>query len=186
MDIFEKKKLAVRYAEGLRSLVTTEEALVKLNETYQSLSLIFRRVPEITKLLKNPAIPFNTKKEILNKIFDYIEAPEYFRNYALFIVKNQRVEIIDEIAKVFSESIDTWLNRVEVEVITAIPLPPEGEKKLLSALERFTEKQVRILKKVDPNILGGLIIRFYGFTFDFSYKTLINKMREEILRRGFI
>lgn len=184
MDIFEKRKLAVRYAEGLRALITSEASLAKLNEAYQTLNLILRETPEIIKLLKNPAISYKSKKEVIDKVLDSIDAPEFLRDYALFIVKNKRVEILEEIAKVFSESIDRWLNRVEVEVTTAIPIPPEGEKKLISALERFTEKQVRILKRVDPHILGGLIIKFYGFTFDFSYRTQINKIREEIVNRG--
>lgn len=186
MDVFKKKKLAVRYAEGLRTLVTTEESLGKVNDTYQKLNQILREVPEVIKLLKNPSISFDIKKEIINEVLDLINAPEFFRDYVLLLIKNKRVEVINEITETFSESIDKWLNRIEVEITTAISIPPEAEKKLVLALERFTEKKVRITKKIDPSILGGLIVRFYGFTFDFSYKTQINKIKEEILARGYI
>lgn len=186
MDTFEKRKLSFRYAEGLRALVTSEEKLIKLDEAYQLLSAILREVPEVIKILKNPSVPYGTKKEILLNILELIDAPEFLKHYALLIVKNHRVEIINEIARIFSENIDSWLNRVEVEVTTAIQLPEEAEKKLIRALERFTEKQVRLIKNVDSHILGGLIVRFYGFTFDFSYRNQIEKLKEYILGKGLI
>ncbi|MCX8065487.1 MAG: ATP synthase F1 subunit delta [Candidatus Hydrogenedentes bacterium] len=184
MDTFKKRKLSFRYAEGLRALVTSEEVLVKLAESYQLLNTILRDVPEVVRLLKNPVIPFKTKKEIIDYILNLIDAPEFIRYYAWFLVKNHRIEILNEIAKVFSENIDSWLNRVEVEVITAIPIPENAEKKLVKTLEKFTEKQVRLIKNIDSRILGGLIVKFYGFTFDFSYRTQMEKLKEYIVRKG--
>ncbi len=183
MNFTVRNRLAQRYAEALRSFIKDEYDLIKVNETYQILSYIFQKEPQVLTFLKDPVIPFEQKKKLLHQIFEITDSPEYLRNFADFLIKHNRARIITEISKVFSEKIDSWLNRIEVEVITAVPLPEESEKSLIKTLERFTEKKVRLIKYINPSILGGLIVRFYGFSFDFSYRTQLDKLKEEILKK---
>lgn len=183
MNFTIRNRLAQRYAEALKSFIKDENDLIKINETYQILSYIFKEEPQFLAFLKNPVIPFEQKKKVLNQIFEITGSPEYLRNFANFLIKHNRVGIIKEISRVFSEKIDPWLNRIEVDVITAVQLPEESEKSLITTLERFTEKKVRLIKHINPNILGGIIVRFYGFSFDFSYRTQLDKLKEEIMKK---
>lgn len=183
MNFTLRNRLAQRYAEALKSFIKDEHDLVKVNETYQMLSYIFRREPQFLTFLKSPIIPFEQKKKLLNQIFEVTDSPEYLRNFANFLIRHNRAGIITEISRVFAEKIDPWLNRIEVEVITAVPLPEESEKSLIKTLEYFTDKKVRLVKHTNPNILGGIIVRFYGFSFDFSYRTQLDKLKEEIMKK---
>ncbi len=183
MDFTSRNKLARRYAEVLKSFVKDENDLYKVNESYQILVYLFRNEKRFFSFLSNPAIRFEVKKKVINQIFDIVDSPEYLRHFAEFLIKHNRVKLITEIAHVFSQKIDPWLNRIEVDVITATPLPEKSEKSLKETLERFTEKKVRIVKRINPNILGGIIVQFYGFSFDFSYRTQLEKLKEEILKK---
>lgn len=182
MNLILRNRLAHRYAEALKSFITDENDLIKVNEAYQIFSLLFKKEPNFLTFLKNPSIPFEQKQNLLDKIFEFTHTPEYFNNFAHFLVKHNRADIVPDISRVFSEKIDPWLNRVEVEVITAVPLLKESEELLIKTLERFTEKRVRLIKHINPGILGGIIVRFYGFSFDFSYKTQLEKLKEEIMK----
>ncbi|MGC8738849.1 MAG: ATP synthase F1 subunit delta [Candidatus Hydrogenedens sp.] len=183
MNFTVRNRLAQRYAEALKSFIKDEKDLIKVNKTYQLLTYLLKREPKLLTFLTNPVIPFELKKKVLNQILDITDSPEYFRNFANFLVKHNRVGIIREISKVFSDKIDPWLNRIEVEVTTATHLPEESEKSLIKTLERFTEKKVRLIKHINPGILGGIIIHFYGFSFDFSYRTQLEKLKEEIMKK---
>ncbi|GEM_PF-503996 len=183
MNFTIRNRLAQRYAEALRSFIKDEKDLVKVNETYQLLAYIFKKEPGFLTFLKNPVIPFEQKKKLLNIILEATNSPEYLKKFGDFLIKHNRAEIITEISKVFAEKIDPWLNRIEVEVTTATQLPEESEKSLIKTLEQFTEKRVRLVKHINPNILGGIIVHFYGFSFDFSYRTQLEKLKEEIMKK---
>ena len=73
------------------------------------------------------------------------------------------------------------LNRVEVTVATAMPLTPELEKKLTESLAKFSGKTVRMKNKVDPNIVGGLIVYMWGVFFDFSLRTRLGRLKQKLL-----
>lgn len=183
MNFIIRNRLAQRYAEALRSFIKDEKDLVKVNETYQILAYLLKNEPRFLTFLINPVIPSGQKMKVLNQIFDITDSPAYFRNFANFLIKHNRAGIIKEISKVFSEKIDPWLNRIEVEVTTATHLPEESEKSLIETLERFTEKKVRLVKHINPSILGGIIVHFYGFSFDFSYRSQLEKLKEEIMKK---
>ncbi|HOK08679.1 MAG TPA: ATP synthase F1 subunit delta [Candidatus Hydrogenedens sp.] len=183
MNYTTRNKLATRYAEALKSLIHDEQELLKVNEAYQTLSAVMRKEPRFMSFLKNPSIPYENKILLLNKILETVNPPDYFIKLGEYLIKRQRVDLIPYIADVFLDKIDPWLNRIEVEVITATRITPESEKSLIKTLEHFTGKTVRLVKQINPRILGGIIVRFYGFSFDFSYKTQLEKLKEEIMKK---
>lgn len=185
MNYLLKNRLAQRYAEVLKSFVKDENELLRINESYQVLSKLMRNEPRLLTFLKNPAIPFEDKAKLLNQILSVTNPPDYFIRLGEFLIKHNRVDLITSMARLFIKKIDPWLNQVEVEVITATKLTPDSEQSLLKTLERFTGKRVRLVKHIDSHILGGLIVRFYGFSFDFSYRTQLEKLKEEIMEKEF-
>jgi ATP synthase F1 delta subunit len=183
MNIIIENRLAQRYAEALRSFVKNENELFRINESYQVLSHLIKNEPRLLTFFKNPAIPFEDKTKLLKKILSVTDPPDYFIEFGELLIKHNRVDLITSMARLFAKKIDPWLNRVEVEVITATELTPDSEQSLLQTLERFTDKKVRLVKHIDSHILGGLIVRFYGFSFDFSYRTQLEKLKEEIMEK---
>lgn len=184
MDFLLKKKLAKHYAEALKSIIHTEEELIQLNQSYQLFNKILLQFPEILRYLNNKSVPVKKRVSLFEKIIDFINPPSYLRNLGIALIKRGRVSLISEIANIFSKEMDTWLNRVEANVITVCPLSSDAENILKKSLEDFTEKKVRLVKRTDPKIIGGLIVEFYGITFDFSYRTQLDKMKDMILKES--
>ncbi|HOV31972.1 MAG TPA: ATP synthase F1 subunit delta [Candidatus Hydrogenedens sp.] len=183
MNLIIKNRLAQRYAEALKSFVKDENELLRINKAYQVLSYLIKNEPQILTFLKNPAIPFEDKTKLLKKILSVTNPPDYFIELGELLIKHNRVDLITSMARLFAKKIDPWLNQIEVEVITATKLTPDSEQSLLHTLERFTGKRVRLVKHIDSHILGGLIVQFYGFSFDFSYRTQLEKLKEEIMEK---
>ncbi|CAK9140375.1 unnamed protein product [Ilex paraguariensis] len=113
------------------------------------------------------------------------QRPPHFiiADIVVVLAANGRLRYIDSIAKKFAEL--TMANRGEVKAIvtSVIALPPEEEKELKETLQDLIGqgKKVKLEQKIDPNILGGLVLEFGQKVFDMSIKTRARQM-ERFLR----
>ncbi len=69
---------------------------------------------------------------------------------------------------------------VEVEVVSAAELPPETEKKITARVEEATGRRVELALRVDPSILGGLVLRIGDVIVDGSVKARIRQLRRRL------
>nr|POE91981.1 atp synthase subunit o, mitochondrial [Quercus suber] len=105
--------------------------------------------------------------------------------YFLIVVlaENGRLRNIDSIAKRFGDLTMAYKGEVKAIVTTVIALPPEEEKELKETLQDIIGrgKKVKVEQKIDPSILGGLVVEFGQKVFDMSIKTRARQM-ERFLR----
>ena len=69
---------------------------------------------------------------------------------------------------------------VEVEVVSAVGLTPEAEEKMVARLREATGRRVDLAHRVDPSILGGLVIRIGDKIVDGSVKARISQLRRRL------
>jgi F-type H+-transporting ATPase subunit delta len=69
---------------------------------------------------------------------------------------------------------------VEVEVVSATELPPETEKKIAARVREATGRRVELTRRVDPDILGGLVLRIGDILVDGSVKARIRQLRRRL------
>ena len=76
----------------------------------------------------------------------------------------------------FCELHDEKIGLVHVDVTTAVEMPEEVQGRLREALEKKLGKKVRLERRVDESILGGMVARFSGMVADSSLKTALNRI----------
>ena len=69
---------------------------------------------------------------------------------------------------------------VEVEVVSAAELSPETEKKIAARVQEATGRRVELARRVDPSILGGLVLRIGDVIVDGSVKARIRQLRRRL------
>ena len=69
---------------------------------------------------------------------------------------------------------------VEVEVVSAAELSPETEKKIAARVEEATGRRVELARRVDPAIIGGLVLRIGDVIVDGSVKARIRQLRRRL------
>ena len=69
---------------------------------------------------------------------------------------------------------------VEVEVISAAELSPETEKKIAARIKEATGRRVEMARRVDPSIIGGLVLRIGDVIVDGSVKARIRQLRRRL------
>ncbi|KAL1300305.1 hypothetical protein HN51_044996 [Arachis hypogaea] len=129
----------------------------------------------------------SVKKDIRVKVIEDIAGQSKFsdvtKNFLVLVAENGRLKNIETIAKRYRELAMAYKGEVKAIVTTVIPLPAEEEKALKETLQQMlgTGAKVHLEQKIDPSILGGLVLEFSQKVFDMSIKTRAQQM-ERLLR----
>jgi F-type H+-transporting ATPase subunit delta len=164
-----EQAVAERYAQALFSLARergmVEQAGGDLGRVCENLS----RHPDLRKAFEAPHIPATIKKDILSKLFTGRLSAEVL-NLLYLLVDKQRENELPLIREIYEKSVQESLNEVSVEVITAVPLSPESTNFLVERLSSMWRKNVKIAPVVNPDILGGVIVKMKDILIDGSLR----------------
>ena len=90
---------------------------------------------------------------------------------------------IPSILEQFQRLLDAHRGIERVEVVSAVALDDDQRQKVTQFLRNLAEKEIRMVSRVEPNILGGLIARVGDRVIDGSARTKVDAMRRELVQR---
>lgn len=96
------------------------------------------------------------------------------------MLERGRFGAVAELSRVYDALAIVEEGVVEVEVVSATELPPETEKKIAARVGEATGRRVELARRVDPSILGGLILRIGDVIVDGSVKARIRRLRRRL------
>ncbi|MEZ4753724.1 MAG: ATP synthase F1 subunit delta, partial [Bdellovibrionota bacterium] len=147
-------KAAKKYAKALFNSLEPD-ALEGVREGLNAISSVWQNVPALKAALLNPATPTREKIAVaqdLAKASSSIE--EKLKNFCTIIAENSRFDLLPEIAKVFSDLVDTMKQVSRLEVISAFPLQNTEQEQILSEVRKSAGSLAAIQWSVDPELLG--------------------------------
>ncbi|XP_021281126.1 ATP synthase subunit O, mitochondrial [Herrania umbratica] len=171
------------YASALYLAAVKGNALNKVESELLNLVEASKNSPTFSQFTKDLSVPAETRVKAINEICGQAEFSDVTKNFLVVLAENGRLRYIESIAKRFVELTMAHKGEVKAIVTTVIPLPPEEEKELKETLQEIIGqgKQVKLEQKIDPSILGGLVVEFSQKVFDMSIKTRAQQM-ERFLR----
>lgn len=171
------------YASALFISATKANVLDKVESEIRDIVAASKKSPLFSQFIKDLSVPRGTRVKAINEIFGQADFSDVTKNFLAVLADNGRLRNIERIAKRFTELTMAHKGEVKVVVTTVIPLPAEEEKELQQTLKEIlpNAKSVQVEQKIDPNILGGLVIEFGQKVFDMSIKTRAKQM-EKFLR----
>lgn len=174
-------QLAERYAAALRIAIGDPARLEAAAEALHVLSAVYLRDAELRYALANPVVPGETRGRILDAAVAAQQAPPEVGRLLHTLLAHNRMAMLPFVAGRFEQHIDEWLNRVEVTVVTALPLTEPLRSQLIGSLGKFAHRSIRLQLKVDPKILGGILVLMWGVFIDFSLRTRLARLRQKLL-----
>lgn len=171
--------VAKRYARALRNLVG-DSSLEKTCEQLTELNRLFDH-ESIGKVLRSPVVPAKLKEDILKSACDQMKADPMLASFMRAVVEAGRVAVVPTITACFQEISDTHQNLVRTKLISAVELDEASVKNIESVLERKLGKKVSSVMKVDPSLLGGLVVEIGHNKIDLSLKTKIDNLAQSAL-----
>ena len=137
-------------------------------------SRLFNENPLYVSFLKTPDIPLEDR---LSAVHDALNGrvPEYVDNFIELLTERGYIDRFSECADEFKLLYYAENGIAEAEVVSAVPLT-DGEVNTLRA--KITGKRIELLFKIDPSVIGGLIVRVDGRVIDASVRKDLDNLRE--------
>ena len=108
------------------------------------------------------------------------DAQPLFANFLQVLVDRGRLPELLEIADAFRERVARATARLDVEAVTAIPLPDDLKARIVESLEEKTGTTVELTESVNPDVVGGLVLRVGEVVVDGSVRHRIEELRREL------
>lgn len=167
------------YSDALYELAAEQNAVETVNGELKALAAVFDENPELVKLLCAPTVPNDEKLKVISNIFGG-RVSETVYNFLCLLTEKGRAAYLSKIADSFRKKYNELAGIAEVTVTTSTELSPTLEKKLADKLEKVFGKKISMIKKVDPSILGGVVISCGGTLMDGSVRAKLDAVKAKI------
>ncbi|XP_027160780.1 ATP synthase subunit O, mitochondrial [Coffea eugenioides] len=175
--------LSGNYASALYIAAVKANALDKVESEISDLIEATKKSPTFSQFMKDLSVPADKRTRAIHVICEEAKFSDVTKNFLFVLAENGRLQQLENIAKRFTEVTMAHRGEIKAIVTSVIPLPPEEEKELKETLQDVIGqgKKVKLEQKIDPSILGGLVVEFSQKVFDMSIKTRARQM-ERFLR----
>ena len=173
--------IARNYAETLFDLGERSGQTARYADLMDALAAAVENTPSVQTVLMSPRVPKAEKARILGAAFENV--PREFVLFLQALVKRGRQTLLREIAHEYHTLLDIKLNRVRAGVTLARPADEALQRSIAEALSRQLGKEVLPAFTVDPEILGGSIVRIGERIHDGSVRRRLTKLRRHLLAR---
>ncbi len=178
-------RAALRYAKAILNLAKDSKEDSAVNKDMQLIANTISENNELEVVLKSPVIKSADKMKVLNAMFK-----DKISNITLglfnLLQENKRIAMIESIAKQYSIIFDYYKHIQVAKVTTAVPISKEIEEHVLAKIVELTGDKANLENVVNPDILGGFILRVGDVQYDASISNYLNELRKEFDNSHYI
>ena len=172
--------VARSYAEALFDLGRRHDRLEAFASALDVVNGLLETQPEIRTFLQAPTVEPERKKRVLREALRD-RAPALFVNFLLVVVDKGRQRLLPEIGREYHALLDQHLGRMHVQVTVAREPDERMEEEIAAALSGMLSRTVVPHFRVDPRILGGMVVRYGDRVLDGSLRSRLNSLRRQLL-----
>jgi F-type H+-transporting ATPase subunit delta len=176
--------LGRRYANALLELAREQNQTDQVVRDIGALLDAWKESSELREIVRNPVVPKPALRATMDAIMDKLGTSKLVRNTIGLLSDRRRLPYLPDILDAFEELSEAETGRVRAEVVSAKPLPEAYYSRLQEKLQRATGRQIMLVKKQDPSLIGGVVTRIGDRVFDGSISNGLSELRETLLANG--
>lgn len=165
-----------RYASALYDLASEKQAVAAVESDLAKLGEAILGSDDLAALIRNPQISRDAGAAAMNGVADLLGLSDVTKNFIGVLAQNRRLAVLPQAISAFASIAAAARGEVTALVTSAHPLSPAQEKALAAKLAAREGKDVKIKTNVDPDILGGLVVRIGSQQIDSSIRTRLNSL----------
>ncbi len=177
--------VARRYAQAVYQEAEAAGKAEAVDEGMQSLGESLDASRELDRFFRSPVVSREKKDAVIGALFDGKVDPLIVRLMRLLVEKG-REDILPSVVRQYGELRDERLGLVEATVRTAMPLEYDETESLRRALEARTGRKVRLRIEVEPELIGGVVVRIGDRVYDGSVRHQLSTLREQFEERAYL
>jgi F-type H+-transporting ATPase subunit delta len=172
------EELAQVYARSLFQAALEKGRLDELREQLAQFAAALDKNRELAVFFFSPYFSTKEKQESLRGLLD--GADEIFVNFLSLLIENHRMPVIFRIRAEYERLWEEENKTLPVEITSAIALDEATTESLGRSIGERAGRKVTLAARVDPNILGGIIIRVGNSILDASIRNRLEQLRRHV------
>lgn len=170
-------KIASRYAKAFFELALEQDLLEETRNDMLLVATVVQENKSLRSLLKSPVVKTARKKAILRELFG-AHCHSLSLSFMELLATNNRELFLGEIATAYEKGYRKHKGIISVKLLTAVPLDPALKESMIALISRDMDAEVWMEEEVDPDLIGGFVLRFEDSQYDASLARELEKLKK--------
>lgn len=173
--------VAKNYAETLFELAGRNEALTEYGEAIETVAKLLDEDAKFRLFMDTPRIDDVDKKDVIRRVFGE-GLPKHVVNFVLVTIDKRRQRLLRSISQQYHALLDAHMGREHIQVAVARPVDDATRQVITERLSAVLGKEAIPHIRVQPEIIGGLVVRTGNTIYDGSVRRRLEGMRRRLLQ----
>ena len=173
--------VAGRYASALFDLAKERGEIERVEGDLTRFEALVNESDDLRRLVTSPAFSAEAQTKGVMAVLARVGISGLAANFVGLVARNRRLFVVMDMVKAFRRLASRERGEVTAEVVSAEPLSDSQESALREALKAAAGRQVSLTKRVDPGLIGGLVVKLGSRQVDTSLRTRLAGMRKAMV-----
>ena len=170
------------YARALYDAAAVRGNVKDVQEQLASVAEAMAEVPQLRSVIGNPQVAAGSKAAVLEAAAG--EPDELMSNFLKLVAEKGRAGSLEGIRAEFDEMVARAEGQLTVTLTTAYELSDEEAKEIVGRIEQASGRKVEALRKVDPDLIGGIVLQAGSLRADASVRGRLDRLALDLGGRG--
>jgi F-type H+-transporting ATPase subunit delta len=172
------EEVAEVYARALFEVARERDKLDQIHDQLGQFADAMEENRDLAVFFFSPHFSSDEKKDALHRAVT--EAEEAFVNFLEALLERHRMPVIFRVRTRFAELYEEERKLLGVEVTSAVELGKDTVQSIGDRVQEQTGRTVELSSRVDPDILGGIVLRVGNFILDASIRNRLEQLRKQV------
>jgi F-type H+-transporting ATPase subunit delta len=168
--------LSGRYASALFDLANEQGLVATVEGDLENVGAALRESADLTALIHNPQVSREAAAAAINGVAGLLGLSALTKNFLGVLAGNRRLSALPDVIRAFGQIAAAHRGEATAEVTSAHPLDDAQLAALTEKLKVREGKDIKLKTNVDPDILGGLVVKIGSQMIDSSIRTRLNSL----------
>lgn len=176
--------MAGRYATALFELALESKKLTDVEADLNSFNEMLERSADLQRLVRSPVFSAEEQQRAIASIAKKAKISGVTTNFLELIARNRRLFAVTDMIRAFNALAAAHRGEVTADITSASKLSSEQTKALKASLKSAIGQDVQLETRVDPALLGGLVVKVRSRMIDTSLRTKLNNLKYALKEVG--
>jgi F-type H+-transporting ATPase subunit delta len=173
-----------RYATALFELAREEKSVDAVKADLDRFDAMLTDSPDLLRLVRSPVFSAGAQSKALAAVLEKAGISGIAANFLKVLTANRRLFAVADVIRAFRALVAKFKGEATADVTVAETLSDKNLDALKTALKSVTGKDVALNVKVDPSIIGGLVVKLGSRMVDSSLRTKLNSIKHAMKEAG--
>lgn len=169
--------LAARYAAALFDLADEKKQLDQVAADLSSLKQAIGGSGDLRRLIRSPVLSRADQARAMAALLDRAGACELVRRFVGLVAQNRRLFVLPDMIDSYLSQLAGRRGEMTAEVVSARPLSDAQRDAVAAALRKAVGGKVAVAARVDPALIGGLVVKVGSRLIDSSLRTKLHRLQ---------